>query len=228
MNKLGFAGAAALATAFCFSSASAHATGSVADAAEALVTAGTNTGNGGSFVTKAVKDAFGLTDAAFKYYWTYSTLSAERWYTAVTTGDYFTEVSNIADVGADQILAINTVKDANGNVTYAGHAVVIIGDPIDITPPTGFYTPYITGTKQWALPIADSTGSEHGNNTAYPDSRRVSGVFTANIPGTAYMRLYTDEVTGEILSYGWSVTATNEANVFDQSERPFAIGEITF
>ncbi|MDI1449492.1 hypothetical protein [Polyangium sp. 6x1] len=222
MNKLALFGAAALATAVCFSSdARATGDGDVSGAALDLVVAGTNTGNGGSFVTKAVKDALGWTSSQWTYYFTYSTLSAQRWYEYITAGTNLVEVDNIADVDAGQIIAIN----ATGS--YTGHAAVIIGEPIDITPPNAFYTPYVTGTKQWALPIADSTGSEHGQNASYPDSRRVSGVFTANIPGTAYMRLYTDATTGEILSYSWSVTSTNDANVFDQSERPFAIGELT-
>ncbi|MDI1433715.1 hypothetical protein [Polyangium sorediatum] len=222
MNKLGLFGAAAVATALCFSSdARATGDGDVSGAALDLVVAGTNTGNGGSFVTKAVKDALGWTSSQWLYYFSYSTLSAARWYEAITAGTNLVEVDNINDVDAGQIIAIN----ATGS--YTGHAAVIIGEPIDITPPSGFYTPYVTGTKQWALPIADSTGSEHGQNASYPDSRRVSGVFTANIPGTAYLRLYSDATTGEILSYSWSVTSTNDANVFDQSERPFAIGELT-
>ncbi|TKD00764.1 hypothetical protein [Polyangium fumosum] len=222
MNKLGLFGAAAVATALCFSSdARATGDGDVSGAALDLVVAGTNTGNGGSFVTKAVKDALGWSSSEWLYYFSYSTLSADRWYDAIVAGTNLVEVDNINDVDAGQILAI----DATGS--YGGHAVVIIGEPIDITPPSHFYTPYRTGQKQWALPIADSTGSEHGQNASFPDSRRVNGVFTANIPGTAFLRLYSDEATGEILSYSWSVTSTNEANVFDQSERPFAIGELT-
>ncbi|HVK70429.1 MAG TPA: hypothetical protein VM694_38515 [Polyangium sp.] len=221
MNKLGLFGAAAVATALCFpSDAKADPTLNAAIATEAVALLGTNTGNGGSFVTKAVKNALAWTNSQWLYCFEVSTLSAAQWYEDITTGHNFVEITNIADIDAGHIIAI----DATGS--YTGHAAVIIGEPIDITPPAGYYTPYRTGQKQWALPIADSTGSEHGQNASYPDSRRVAGVFTANIPGTAYLRLYSDEATGEVISYGWSVTATNEANVYDQSERPFAIGEL--
>jgi len=223
MNKLGLFGAAAIATALCFPS-DAQATpppnAAIDTEAEALVIAGTNTGNGGSFVTKAVKNALAWTSSKWLFCFEVSTLSAAQWYEDITTGTNFVEITNIADVAEGHIIAIG----ATGS--YSGHAAVIIGDPIDITPPSGFYTPYRTGQKQWALPIADSTGSEHGQNVSYPDSRRVGGVFTPNVPGTAYLRLYSDEATGEIVSYAWSVTSTTEANVFDQSERPFAIGEL--
>jgi hypothetical protein len=222
MNHLGFFGAAAIASVLCFSSAPAQAAGEVSGAALDLVVAGTNTGNGGYFVSRAVKDAFDYSDAEFRYYWSYSTLNAARWYTAINDGDYLEEITNIADVGADQILAINSVTSP----AYAGHVVVITGAPIDITPPYDYYTPYIDGTRQWALPIADSTGSEHGQNASYPDSRRVDGYFTGNVPGTAYMRLYSDAKTGEILAYSWSVAATSASAVYYQDERPFAIGKI--
>ncbi|MDC3959715.1 hypothetical protein [Polyangium jinanense] len=226
MNKLGLLGAAAVATALCFPSdaqADPVLNASIDAHAQALI--GTSTGNGGSFVTKAVKNALAWTSSQWLYCFDVSTLSAAQWYEQIVPVDgsaptNFVEITNIADVDAGHIFAIN----ATGS--YAGHAAVIIGEPIDITPPAGFYTPYRTGQKQWALPIVDSTSTEHGQNTAYPDSRRVAGVFTPSIVGTAYLRLYSDEATGEILSYGWSVTSTTEANVFDQSERPFAIGEL--
>lgn len=221
MNKLGLFGAAAIATAFCFpSDAQADPVLNASISAEAVALSGTSTGNGGSFVTKAVKNALAWTSSQWLFCFEVSTLSASQWYENITTPTNFVEITNIADVEAGQIFAI----DATGS--YTGHAAVIIGDPIDITPPAGYYTPYRTGQKQWALPIADSTSTEHGQNASFPDSRRVGGVFTPNVAGTAYMRLYSDATTGEILSYSWSVTATNEANVFDQSERPFAIGEL--
>ena len=222
MNRLGFFGAAAIASVLCFSSSPALAAGEVSGAALDLVVAGTNTGNGGLFVSRVIRDAFDFSDAEMKYYWSYSNVNAARWYSAIVDEDHFVRITNIADVKADQLLAINAVTSP----VYAGHVVVIIGAPIDITPPYDFYTPYIEGTKQWALPIADSTGSEHGQNASYPDSRRVDGSFKGSLPGTAYMRLYSDAYTGEILAYSWSVAATSEAAVYDAYERPFAVGEI--
>lgn len=238
MNKLGLFGAAAVASALCFGAAPAMAAGEVSGAALDLVTAQTNTGNGGSFVTRAVKDAFPWQNAQFTTWFEYNTLSAAKWYTAITTNTHVVEVSNIADIEADLIMAINEVKNSSGTVTYGGHAVVIVGDPIDIT--DEYWGPVVSGTKQWALPIADSTSSAHGNSPAYydgvtdySDSRWTSDPetgawsFTGSRSGTAYMRLYADETTGEIFAHAWSVTATSEANVFDQTEKPFAIGECT-
>ncbi|MRG91733.1 hypothetical protein [Polyangium spumosum] len=235
MNKLGLFGAAAVASALCFGAAPAMASdGDVAGAALDLVAANATPGNGAAFVTKAIKNAFALNNAAMTYYWGATSPGSSAWYTAITTADNFVEITNIADVAAGQILAID-----------GSHTVVIIGDPIDITPPTEFYTPYITGTTQWALPIADSTSSAHGfspayydGGTDYSDSRwssstdpndpnNVIWTFTGSKSGTAYMRLYADEVTGEITAHAWSVTATSEAYVYDQTERPFAIGECT-
>ncbi|MDI1481056.1 hypothetical protein [Polyangium sp. y55x31] len=221
MNKLALFGAAAVATALCFpSDAKADPVLNASIDANAEALSGVNTGNGGSFVTKAVKNALAWTSSQWLYCFEVSTLSAAQWYEDITTPHNFVEITNIADIEAGQIFAI----DATGS--YTGHAAVIVGEPIDITPPAGYYTPYRTGQKQWALPIADSTSTEHGQNAAFPDSRRTASGFTGSVGGTAYLRLYSDEATGEILSYSWSVTSTNEANVFDQSERPFAIGEL--
>lgn len=220
MNRLGFFGAAAVASVLCFSSAPALAAADVSGAALDLVVAGTNTGNGGAFVTKAIKDAYDLTDAECRYIWDSASLSSAKWYDEVVEGTYFVEITDIADVAAGQLLVI----DAVASPAYAGHTVVVTGAPIDIT---AEYTPAITGTKQWALPIADSTGSEHGQNASYPDSRRVSGVFTGGVPGTAYMRIFSDADTGEILYYSWSVANTSLGVVYDKSERPFVIAELT-
>jgi len=232
MKNLGYVGAAAIASALCFAATPAQA-GIVTDASLNLVDLGTNTGNGGSFVTKAVKDAYDLTSTEFKFLWTVSTLSAGGWYTAITTNDYFTPVTNISQVGADQVFAINAVASP----AYVGHAVVIIGAPVEITEGQSnyLYEPFlfdtnpsdgINGWRQYAIPIADSTGSTHGHDVDFPDDRwdPATNTFAGNIPGTAYMRLYADQVTGAITAYSWSVES---ADVYDQATRPFAIGTIT-
>jgi hypothetical protein len=232
MKKLGYVGAAAIASVLSLAATEAQA-GVVTTASLNLVTNATVTGNGGSFVTKAVKDGYDLTSTEFKYLWTNSTLSANGWYTAITTNDYFTPVTNISQIAADQIFAVDQVLDSTP--TYAGHAVVITGAPIEITESVSnyLYPPYyydqnandgINGWRQFAVPIADSTSAAHGHDSSFPDSRWSGNTFTGSVPGTAYIRLYADQVTGAIVAYAWSVQASD---VYDQTERPFAIGTIT-
>jgi hypothetical protein len=231
MKKLGYVGAAAIASVLSLAATEAQA-GVVTTAAQNLVTLGTVTGNGGSFVTKAVKDGYDLTSTEFKYLWTNSTLGANGWYVAITTNDYFTQITNISQIAADQIFAVDQVLTTP---TYAGHAVVITGAPIEITEGQSnyLYAPFyfdsnpndgINGWRQYAVPIADSTSAAHGHDSNFPDSRWSGNTFNANVPGTAYIRLYADQVTGTIVSYSWSVQASED---YDQTERPFAIGAIT-
>jgi hypothetical protein len=230
MKAFGYLAAAAVASVLSMAPSLAHATASddLKNAALALVTAGTNTGNGGSFNTKVFKNAFTYSNTQFSYLFGSSTLTAADWYDEITAGTYFTEKTNIADIAAGQFFAIDVVYDdpaTPDNEAYAGHSGVVLGAPVDITPPTEFYGPIVSGTRQYALSVADSTSSVHGVNASFPDSRNSTSPAGVNKPGTAYIRLYTDAATGEILAYTWSVTNSNNlAGHYEQSERPFAFG----
>jgi hypothetical protein len=88
--------------------------------------------------------------------------------------------------------------------------------------------PRYSGTKQYAVPIIDSTNSSHGCNTAYPDSRwtgTCTGGYGGSGIGTGYIRVYTDSMTGILLGYTWSVTAST-TSYYSPSTRPYRVGRL--
>lgn len=107
--------------------------------------------------------------------------------------------------------------------TLAGHTAIITGAPRDITS-RGIYPRY-SGTRQYAVEVADSTETPHGCNAEFPDSRWSDGSCTDydSGAGKATMRLYTDSLTGILLGYTWSVTSSLKS-YNSPSTRPYRIG----
>lgn len=137
-----------------------------------------------------------------------------------TTETYFRRVSRAIDIEKGDILSIG----ATG--TYSGHTMIITGAAIDIS--SQGIMPRYSGTKQYALPIADSTNTSHGCNAAYPDSRwrgPCTGGYVDPGAGTAYLRVYTDSLTGILLGFTWSVTAST-SSYYSPSTRPYRIGRL--
>ncbi|WP_438002670.1 hypothetical protein WME89_27325 [Sorangium sp. So ce321] len=132
---------------------------------------------------------------------------------------HFRRVSRAIDIQRGDILVVG----ATG--TYPGHTVIITGAPTEILPQIN---PRYAGTKQYAVPIVDSTTMSHGCNTAYPDSRWSGpcvGGSMADGAGTGYMRVYTDSITNILLGYTWSVTSST-TTYYSPSTRPFRVGRL--
>ncbi|HTN87059.1 MAG TPA: hypothetical protein VL242_25345 [Sorangium sp.] len=205
-------------------SAPAEACSDVADAALALITAGTPVSNGAPFFTRAMRDQSGYTGTDIAVLWGSTSPNSHIYYDNIIAENYFTQVTNVVDIAAGDLLAINHVLNSSGTVTYSGHAAIITGPATQISPAI---SPVYANTKQYAVPIADATSSSHGCSVSYPDSRWsgacTGGTFTAGT-GTAYMRLYTD-LSGNLLGYSWSVTSG--ATYYSPTTRPYAIGKLT-
>jgi hypothetical protein len=130
---------------------------------------------------------------------------------------YFRRVTSVTAIQRGDIMAIGATD------TYAGHTLIVTGPPTEISPQV---MPIYSGTKQWALPIADSTNTAHGCNPAYPDTRwrgQCIGGYMVAGAGTGYIRLYTDALTGVALGYTWSVTSSS-SSYYAPSNRPYRIG----
>ncbi|XXT23116.1 hypothetical protein WME94_16395 [Sorangium sp. So ce429] len=205
-------------------SAPAEACSDVADAALDIITAGTAVSNGAPFFTRAMRDQSGYTGTDIAVLWGSTSPNSHIYYDNIIAESYFTHVTNVADIAAGDLLAIDQVVNASGTVTYSGHAAIITGAATQILPAL---SPVYASTKQYAVPIADATSTSHGCSVSYPDSRWSGvcngGTFAAG-PGTAYMRLYTD-LSGNLLGYTWSVTSG--ATYYSPSTRPYAIGKLT-
>jgi hypothetical protein len=130
---------------------------------------------------------------------------------------YFRKITTATAIQRGDILVIGATD------TYTGHMAMITGPLTEITPQV---MPRYSGTKQWAVPIADSANVSHGCNAAYPDSRwrgPCTGGFMDPGAGTATMRIYTDSLTGVLLGYTWSVTASS-SSYYSPSTRPYRVG----
>jgi hypothetical protein len=133
---------------------------------------------------------------------------------------HFRKVTTATAIERGDILSIGATD------TYSGHTMIITGPATEITA-LGIQPRY-SGTKQWAVPIVDSTNTSHGCNPAFPDNRwsgPCSGGTMHPGAGTATVRLYTDALTGVLLGYTWSVTAST-TSYYSPSTRPYRIGRL--
>ncbi|WP_437719205.1 hypothetical protein WMF45_24055 [Sorangium sp. So ce448] len=142
---------------------------------------------------------------------------------------YFRRVVRAADIQKGDVFAVGAIPDSNPNDgkddSYAGHTMIIIGAAQEILPQIN---PRYSGTRQFAVPIADSTGTAHGCDGKYKDSRwsgpcgeQNGGKMTPGA-GTGYVRVYADSLSGSLLGYTWSVTASN-TSYYSPNTRPYRI-----
>jgi len=141
---------------------------------------------------------------------------------------YFRRVTTAREIQKGDILVIGAVRengDEDGDgieneVIYSGHTVMITGPAIEILPQR---MPRYSQTRQYAVPIVDSTNSTHGCDLGeYSDSRCLSdepGI------GTGYMRVYADLNTDILLGYTWSLTSSL-TSYMSPSMRPYRIGRL--
>ncbi|WP_437738566.1 hypothetical protein [Sorangium sp. So ce1335] len=147
---------------------------------------------------------------------------------------YFRRVTKAADIQKGDVFFINEkiVLDANGEVdeekSTPAHTVIITGPATEITPQV---MPRYSGTKQYAVPVVDSTSTAHGcfeEGHKYADSRWSGDCKDGRMSpgaGTATMRVYTDSLTGILLGFTWSVTAS-QTSYYSPSTRPYRIGRL--
>ncbi|XYI01431.1 hypothetical protein ACMHYB_17445 [Sorangium sp. So ce1128] len=171
-------------------------------------------GSGAVFFTAAQKAAFGYTSTDIAVLWGSTSPNSAQYYANFVSLNHVSLITSANDIAAGDVLVIGPAG------TYTGHTAIVTGAAAEL--PTAL-NPIFANTKQWALPIADSTTTTHGCSVSYADSRCVGGMFTAG-EGTAYMRLYSD-LAGNLQGYSWSVTSG--ATYYSPSTRPYVIGRLT-
>lgn len=135
---------------------------------------------------------------------------------------YFRRITTATAIARGDVIAVGATTTTP---IYAGHTMVVTGPAQEIMPQV---MPRYSGTKQYAVPIMDSTNTSHGCNTAYPDNRWIGDCSTGRMDpgaGTAYIRVYTDALTGILLGYTWSVTASS-SSYYSPSTRPYRVGRL--
>ncbi|WP_437301902.1 hypothetical protein [Sorangium sp. So ce388] len=185
---------------------------------------------GACFFTLTLQKSMGYTQDDIKRLWRKNSPTSDQYFDVINASPavgaappgietYFRRVTRAIDVQKGDVLVVGATA------TYAGHTVVITGTPTEILPQIN---PRYSGTKQYAVPIADSTETAHGCNESYPDSRwsgPCTGGYMTSGAGTGYMRVYTDSLTGILLGYTWSVTSST-TSYYSPSTRPFRIGRL--
>ncbi|MGK3981881.1 hypothetical protein WME99_02535 [Sorangium sp. So ce136] len=197
-----------------FGSAPADACTDVSDTVLDLIVDATPVSSGAVLFTAVQKEAFGYTSTDIAVLWGSTSPNSAQYYTNFFAGNHVTKISTATGIAAGDVLVIGAAG------TYTGHTAIVTGAATQLSPALN---PVFANTKQWAVPIADSTTTTHGCSVSYPDSRCVGGTFTAG-EGTAYMRLYSD-LSDNLKGYSWSVTSG--ATYYWPETRPYVIGRLT-
>ncbi|WP_437539462.1 hypothetical protein WME79_24230 [Sorangium sp. So ce726] len=195
---------------------------------------------GACFFTLSLQKAMGYTQQDISLMWGKRSPGSDYYYAlvnaspavgAIPTGieTYFRRVTRAIDIQKGDVFTIGAVGDCAAEMPtncYPGHTMIITGAPEEIRPQI---MPIYSGTKQYAVPIADSTGSNHGCTAGkYKDSRWSGACMGGKMEagaGTGYVRVYTDSLTGILLGYTWSVTAST-SSYYSPSTRPYRIGRL--
>lgn len=225
MLKLSGCVAVAVAAASIAFAPAAEACQQISNSALDLITDGAPTGHGAPFFTAAVKAAFEYNSIQIATLWNSASPSSPLYYDHILNEQYFTHITAFEDADADGLadnIEPGDILSIDATTTYNGHTMVILDAPHVLQ---ATLNPVIANTTQWVVEVADSTTTGHGCSSVYPDSRGCGAGFVAGL-GTGFMRLYTDNATGDLLGYTWSVTNSATA-YYAPSVRPYAIGRLT-
>ncbi|WP_438021343.1 hypothetical protein WMF18_20695 [Sorangium sp. So ce315] len=187
---------------------------------------------GACFFTLSLRKAMGYTERDTEAIWSQKNPASDWYFQYLVMSPvlgappppeddetHFRRITKAVDIQKGDILVIGATA------TYDGHTVMITGPAREILPQIN---PRYSGTRQYVVPIVDSTSTAHGCNAAYPDSRWTgpcTGGYMTPGAGTAYMRVYTDSFTGVLLGYTWSVTSS-QTSYYSPSTRPYRIGRL--
>jgi hypothetical protein len=186
---------------------------------------------GACFFTLVLKQARGYHDDDIEMLWGSVSPDSHRLFNQIDASPYlgqpagavethFRRLSKASEIRKGDILSIDATD------SFDGHTVIITGPAVDIT--SSAIMPVYRGTKQYAVPIVDSSSISHGCNATYPDSRwrgPCTGGYMDAGAGTGYMRVYIDSLSGVLLGFTWSITAST-TSYYSPSTRPYRIGRL--
>ena len=177
-----------------------------------------STAAGAGFFIASLSNAQGWAPADVQAHWGMFCPSSTTLYAAIGTGTYFTQITKAINMQADDVIVINAGSG------YGGHTMMVVSPPIQIIHPIN---PQYAGTTQWKVVVVDSTSTAHGctdtrwSGTCVP----LAGSMDPGA-GQGSVRLYTDNATGNLLGYTWSITASN-TSYYSPATRPYRVGRLT-
>ncbi|WP_437579945.1 hypothetical protein [Sorangium sp. So ce887] len=238
-NVARFLMASAAVSLVAFGSTPADACSDISDGALDIISGalptppGVTIGVGAGLFTWTQRLVYGVSGQDINNLWNSTSPTSLKYYDEFVLGTHATSITNATSIAAGDVLVIG--RGTTGS--YGGHTVIVTGAALELnTVANPALNPIKASTRQWALPIADSTSTTHGCNPDYPDSRWTGtcagGTFTPGL-GTAYMRIYSDlsgnlsGLTGSLSGQGHSWSVTSGATVYEASTRPYVIGRVT-
>lgn len=136
---------------------------------------------------------------------------AKTWHHTVAEAKGFQRIETVQALQPGDVLAIRYEAGAKNT----GHVMLVAGSAAE----REVKKPLVAGTRQWEVPVLDSSSSPHGPQ----DSRRIDAAKHATGVGTGVLRIYTDD-KGAFAGYAWSSFANSEFRAV--KERPMAAGRL--
>jgi len=163
-----------------------------------------------ALITAILKHACKINDTQLSNWLGRKRPLARDYYDTIVAERGFTKLENPKDIHPGDIIAFKYPASAKDT----GHCMIADGDATERTATE----PLIENTKQWELPIIDSTGSSHGKG----DTRRDKDGKTRSGLGRGTIRLYITD--NKIVGYTWS---TGPKSVYrPATERAIAVGRL--
>lgn len=167
-------------------------------------------------INAVLKRAYGLEEAELERWMGGKRPLAATYASVIADGRGFVVVTRAPDLLAGDIIAID-YEEGNKNT---GHTMIVAGAAVEMAADS---VPMVQGTRQWAVPIIDSTGSPHGKD----DTRLVRGADgkteTVTGLGMGTLRVYTDSA-GVIVGHTWG--PGSKSKYWPTKDREVRVGRV--
>lgn len=167
-------------------------------------------------INAVLKRAYGLEEAELERWMGRNRPLAATYASVIADGRGFVVVTRAPDLLAGDIIAID-YEEGNKNT---GHTMIVASAAFEMAADS---VPMVQGTRQWAVPIIDSTGSPHGKD----DTRLVRGADGKTEPvtglGMGTLRVYTDSA-GVIVGHTWG--PGSKSKYWPTEDREVRVGRV--
>jgi len=169
-----------------------------------------------SFVTLLWQHTYGWTASDFHNWMGSTSPDAAKYHDTIVAQNGFQRLQLVQQIQPGDILAIVYYPELQ---SPSGH-VMIVQD----LPQTNSSAPLVASTRQWTVPVIDSSSSYHGtSDTRYAHPGGI---------GHGIFRLYANS-DGTVMGYTWSLLGTSMSNYVPQatstnSGRHLVIGRLTY
>jgi hypothetical protein len=167
-------------------------------------------------INAVLKRAYGLDEAELERWMGRKRPLAATYARVIAEGRGFTVVARAQELLPGDIIAVD-YEEGNKNT---GHTMIVAGAAVEMAADS---LPMVQGTRQWAVPIIDSTGSPHGKD----DTRLVRGADgkteTVTGLGMGTLRVYTD-AEGVIVGHTWG--PGSKSKYWPTKDREVRVGRV--